>query len=360
MAYTRKVVRRRKKTPYKRRSYTRRRAPTRRRRVTRRRKSMPISKFTLAQLDPFAEKVAGVKIPDVNTQPSSTVVVEDEFNVNMGPTYTCMAVMLRPTLSNAFVAGNPNSPQSWTWTALYGGGSDSSKLATIVGNNTAIRVCSHGVRLTCSQAPTSVTGFVHIAIVTESEYNKTSWSTPQLISQMQTSQWYKRIPLAILTQKPFKVVNKILDHNGFRYFDPASDLASTATDLTLHTSGWANIMIACTGVPINTTPVSIESILHLETLPSPGSAQTVTPAANASSAAVEQATNVANSTPAVHEEGMFNDLFSEAYNAAAGFGNQLYDASIHGAREAGYQAVQGLGGAAYRWLSGSNARMIQY
>lgn len=360
------VVRRavaRRKTPVRKRRYASRRRSygrsTRRRPTTRRRKTVPISKFTLAQLDPFSEKVAGVKIPDVNTQPSSTVVVEDEIALSVDAIYGSGVRMVRPTLQALYVAPSTiSSPTTWSWSSGYGGTGNSSKRDTISNNNTAIRVCSHGLRITSALAPTSVTGFVHIAVVTESEFGKTTWSTPTSIADMQTSQWYKRIPLAVLTQKPFKIVNKILDHNAFRYFAPLSDLADTATDMTLHTSGWANILIAVTGAPISATVLSIENIVHLETLPSPGSAQTVTPAAAASSAAVEQATNVANSSPAVHEEG--NDFMNEAVNALQGYGQTLYEASVEGARAAGYNAIQSLGGAAYNWLQGTNARMIQY
>lgn len=364
MAYRRKTTRRKapaRRRSYRRRSSYRRRAPARRRRVTKK-KRMPISKFTLAQLDPFSEKVAGVKIPDVNTQPSSTVVVEDEFSISTGGTYGSSAIMLRPTLVSTSVSSTPISQTAWSWSAGFGGGSNSSKATTVQANNTVVRVCAHGVRLTSALAPTSVTGFVHIAIVTETDFSNTTWSTPQTIADMQTSQWYKRIPLAVLTQKPYKVVNKILDPNAFRYFDPRSDLAAQATDMTLHTSGWANILIAVTGVAINTTAISCESILHYETLPSAGSAQTVTPAASASSAAVEQATNVANSTPAVHEEGMFQNVLAGAAEALGEYGNNVYSATLEGARNAGYNAVMGLGGAAYHWLQGggrANYRMIQ-
>lgn len=319
-----------------------------------------MSKFTLAQLNPFSEKVAGVKIPDVNTQPSSTVVVEDEYALTTGVAETSATQMFRPPLVGNAVRANFVSSVDWAWPAAFGGSTASGKQATIASNNTAIRVCAHGARITCALAPTTVIGFVHICIVTESEYGKTTWSVPTSVSQMQTSQWYKRIPLAVLTQKPYTIVNKILDHNAFRYFDPGSDLVANATDMTLHTSGWANILIAVTGVPASTAVLSIETLVHLETLPSPGSAQTVTPAANASSASVEQATNIANSTPAVHEEGMFDSFLSGAYSAASGVGNNLYEASLNGARQAGFNAIQGLGGAAYNWLQGTNNRMIQY
>jgi len=332
-----------------------------RRRVVARSK-MPrptMSKFTLAQLNPFSEKVAGVKIPDVNTQPSSTIVVEDESAITTGVAETLAVNLYRPFLQRNYTNGTFVNAVTWSWAAAFAGNA-SSKLATIVSNNTAIRPCAHGLRLTCALAPTTVTGFVHICIVTESMFGKTTWSAPTTIAQMQTSQWYKRIPLAMLTQRPYLVVNKILDHNAFRYIDPSSDIAENATDLMIQTSGWADVVIAVSGVPASTVCLSVESIIHLETLPSPGSAQTVTPAANASSATVEQATNVANSTPAVHEEGMFDSFFNGAYSAAAGVGNNLYEASLSGARQAGFNAIQGLGGAAFNWLQGTNTRMIQY
>lgn len=365
MAYRRRTTSRRKTPVRRRRTYGRRRVSRRapaRKRATRRRKTMPISKFTLAQLDPFSSKVAGVKIPDTNTQPSSTIVVEDEYTISGDAVFGAGAALFRPNVqlfaaSHSSVAG----ATSWTWAGSYGGGFSSSKALTIQSNNTAVRACAHGIRITSALAPTSVTGFVHICIVTESMYTNTTWTAPTTVALMQTSQWYKRIPLAVLTQKPFKIVNKILDHNAFRYIDPRSDVAANGTDLTLQTSGWADILVAVTGVPLGSNAISVESIIHLEALPAPGSAQTVTPAANASSAAVEQATNVANSTPAVHEEGMFSNFIESAAEGLRGYGNDLYDASVRGAQAAGYNAVMGLGGAAYQWLQGgTNARMIQY
>lgn len=362
MPAARKTYRRR-RTPARRtsrRSY-RRRAPTRRRRSMRR-KPMAISKFTLAQLDPFSEKVAGVKIPDVNTQPSATVVAEDEWAITTGGTYGTQAAVFRPTLNSNIVNGTTSSSTVWSWTAGYAGASQSSKYLGIYNNNSLIRICAHGIRLTSALAPTSVTGYVHIAIVVHSNFSASTWDYPISIEQMQTSQWYKRIPLAVLTQKPYKVVNKILDSNGFRYFDPQSDLISSATDVELQSAGWADIMVAVSGVPLNTNAISVESIVHYETIPSNGSALTTSPAAPASSASVEQATNVANATPAVHEEGMFGNFFAGAAEAVGDIGRAAYGSVNNRMRDYGYNVAMGLGAYGYNWLQtgGANYRAIQY
>ena len=71
----------------------------RKRTMSRRRKKVPISKFVLAQLDPFSDKVAGVKIPDSNTQPSATVIVEDEYALTTGATYGTAVNAYRSLLS---------------------------------------------------------------------------------------------------------------------------------------------------------------------------------------------------------------------------------------------------------------------
>jgi len=340
MAYKRTRARTRAPSRYRRRrSYRYRRTNTsrparsyRRRRMTRSRprKKVPVSKFVLAQLDPFSDKVAGVKIPDANTQPSATAIVEDEWPVTSGVTYGTQVVALRPFVKKMAVApATINSASSWSWDVSYGGATDSSKAGTITSNNILVRPCAFGVRASCALSPNNVTGYIHICLAPQNDYGKTTWSYPLSISDMQNSPFYKRYPLAVLTQRPLKVVAKILDENAFRYSSALAPDEANATDMSLHHSGWAAVLIAVTGVSTAsaTTSVSLESILHLETIPSTASAIGTSPAANDSSVQREMATNVANGTPAGRLEG--SGKSSEDVNmSSAGSGSGSYGFSL--------------------------------
>ena len=315
MAYKRKTgsrsrapsrYRRRRSYRYRRSGLSRPAGSYRRKRtMSRRRKKVPISKFVLAQLDPFSDKVAGVKIPDSNTQPSATAIVEDEWALTTGATYGTQVVALRPFVANTAVAPvSVTSASAWTWDTGYGGTSNSSKMASVQSNNVLVRPCAFGVRISCALAPNNVTGYVHICLAPQNDLGNNTWSFPATISAMQNSPFYKRYPLAVLTQRPLKVVAKILDENAYRYISPTGTLdQSPSNSMALHHSGWAPIVVAVTGVALSTTAVSIESILHLETIPSTSSPTGVSPAANDSSLQREMATNVANSTPAGRLEG---------------------------------------------------------
>lgn len=300
------------------RSYRRRRVATRRTR-----KKMPVSKFVLAQLDPFSDKVAGVKIPDSNTQPSATAIVEDEWALTTGATYGTQVLALRPFVANTAVAPvSVTSATAWTWDASFGGTSNSSKMASVQSNNVLVRPCAFGARISCALAPNNVTGYVHICLAPQNDLGNNTWSLPATISAMQNSPFYKRYPLAVLTQRPLKVVAKILDENAYRYISPTGTLdQSPSNSMALHHSGWAPIVVAVTGVALSTTAVSIESILHLETIPNTSSPTGVSPAANDSSVQREMATNVANGTPAGRLEGSgksSEDVFMSSAGSGSG------------------------------------------
>lgn len=317
MAYKRTRARSRAPSRYRRRrSYRYRRTNTtrparsyRKRRMSSRRsrKKVPVSKFVLAQLDPFSDKVAGVKIPDANTQPSATSVVEDEWSLTTGTTYGTQVLALRPFVSKMFVgSASVTSGSTWTWPVSYGGTTASSKAGTIQANNILVRTCAFGARISCALSPNNVTGYIHICLAPLNDYQQSTWTLPASVAEMQNSPYYKRYPLAVLTQRPLKLVSKILDENAFRYISPSASLDASGDNMTLHHSGWAPLVIACTGVTVSgtaVTAVSVESILHLETIPTVNSSSGTSPAANDSSQQREMATNVANSTPAGRLEG---------------------------------------------------------
>lgn len=341
MAYKRKRSTTRAPSRYRRRrSYRYRRTGVsrparsyrRKKTMSRRRKKVPISKFVLAQLDPFSDKVAGVKIPDANTQPSATVIVEDEWALTTGATYGTSVYAFRPFVKGNVVApATINSAVSWTWDVTYLGATDSSKIGSVQTNHRLVRPCAHGVRLTCALSPNNVTGYVHVCLAPMSDYNNSTWTFPNSVSDMQNSPFYKRYPLAILTQKPLKVVSKIIDENGFRYHAPASLQDDVAARMNLHHSGWANIVVAVTGVALNTTAVSVESILHLETIPSLSSAIGTSPAAASSGTQMDLASSISSGSTASHLEGTtsptggYMEWLTDAANSAIQSGRNAID-----------------------------------
>jgi len=333
MAYRRKYTKRRaparKRRSYSRTRYSRR--PTRRatkKRVAR--KPKQISKFVLAQLDPFSDKVAGVKIPDANTQPSATSIVEDEWSLTTGATYGTQVMALRPFVTNMSVAGTTTSASAWGWPAAYGG-VNSSKQGTITTNNILVRSCAYGARVSCALSPNNVTGYIHVCLSPTSDFGVATWTYPQTISDMQNSPFYKRFPLAMLCARPLKLVSKIIDENAFRYIQPFSDAAATSTDSGIQNEGFSAIIIAVTGVSLSTTAVSIESLLHLETIPNVSSSQGTSPAAMNDSRAQEAATNVATSTGAARFEGML-DSFGNLIQTTSGYASDLLGYGAAGAR----------------------------
>jgi len=373
MAYRRKYTKRR--TPVrKRRSYARtrysrkttRRAPRR----AMKKKAVPISKFVLAQLDPFSDKVAGVKIPDANTQPSSTNIVEDEWGLTTGATYQTQVFALRPNVTVMKVDATTTSSTTWTWPNAYGG-TPSSKQSTIVSNNTLVRACAFGARVSCALSPNNVTGYIHVCLSPISDYSNTTWTYPTSVSDMQNSPFYKRFPLAMLTARPLKLVSKIIDENAFRYISPASDVGATGTDLSLQNEGWSGVIVAVTGAPLSGTAVSVESILHLESIPTVSSSQGTSPAAMNSSRDQEQATNVATSTGAARFEGMLDsmgNLVSQGYQGARSvidpIVGDLYNRGYAGAQEYSYALGQNYAGqgiaAAMGYLGYRANRRIMY
>ena len=311
--------------------------------MSRRRKKVPISKFVLAQLDPFSDKVAGVKIPDSNTQPSATVVVEDEFALatGLGETANCQA--FRPFCSGMNVLSTWASPTSWTWTSGFGNASNSSKINSITNNHRLVRTCAYGIRISCALAPNNVTGYVHICLAPMSDFGATTWSLPNNVSEMQNSPFYKRYPLAVLTNKPLKVVSKIIDENAYRYYGPSAleDGPVPNTQLGsmyLQHSGWSPIVVAVTGVSAQTTAVSVESILHLETIPLVSSAVSTSPAAASSGSQMDLASSVSSGSAAGHLEGTNKPTGAPQGGYAdwiMDYANQLYE---HGQRAIDYVA----------------------
>lgn len=299
-----------------------------------------LTRFALGQIDPFDERVLGAKIPDANTTPSSTAVANDEWNLTSDVLQTCNAAAYRPFLANNYVQANPTTGAAWTWPASFSG-FGSTRQTAIQNNNNLIRVCAHGVRIACPVAPTLVTGFVHIGLYAGSNLGKSTWDLPTSFAQMNQCVWYKRLPLATLTQRPMTIVNKFLDASSTIYHDPNSDGAATGTDVTFQQTGFCDIIVALEGIPIGTaTQLGVETIIHVEGLPKATGILTPSPAAEFNPAEMARVSRIASVTDATMMQGD-----EDRHYAAA------YDAVVAGVQDAAGQVAgaigEGLRGVAY-------------
>ena len=265
----------------KRRSTLRRRAPLRRRRMAMGgvAPARTLSKFLLGQIDPFNSNVKGAKVPDSNTYPSCAVTIEDETTLTTDATYKLAVTAFTPYLPYASIAATAATASTWTWTAAYGGATASSRQASVTSNYTLIRPVAHGVKIYAPTAPTTTTGFCHIAIVAASDQLKTTWNFPTTISQLNNCMWYRRVPLALLTQKSVTVTNKFLDMTATRYFDPSSGIIAQGADNTFQAPGWATIIVAVESSTASTNAVVVEQIEHIEALPLASGVNDSSPAA---------------------------------------------------------------------------------
>jgi len=289
-----------------RRRVVRRRTPVRRKRTItpRRPMSRMLTKYELAQVNPFDKQVQGVKIPDSNTMPSDTAFVEDRITVSTGATDLAKAVAFFPNVGIVAQPALDGTSTSWTWPVYGLGASASSQLANFTSSFSGIRPCGHGIRLSSQLAPTSATGFVHIAIYPLPTYTSTTYLLPLNLSQMTQLSWYRRVTLASLTQRSCTVVNKFIDNTATRYSAPGSDLLASSDDQHFQFgSGWCAILIAVEGAPLNTGVLSVENITHFETLQLRGAAGSQSPAAEYNVRELEDVSRISGQGNAIFLEG---------------------------------------------------------
>jgi len=229
-------------------------------------------KFMMAQIDPFEPNVQGAKIPDANSVPSVGFPMTELLSLS---TFTagdtrCWAFM--PTATNAIVPST-SIAGGWTWPTTFSGSINWTKRSDLTATFELTRPVAHGIRISCPNAPTSTTGFVHIAVAYESFNNVTSWPWPQDVTGFSGYQQYKRVTLASLTQSPLTIINKYVDETAFRYtspdrFDgPQSGENTPNLRLQFNTPySWGAILIAIEGAS-SAAPLQVEQILHLEGIP---------------------------------------------------------------------------------------------
>jgi len=340
--------------PPRRRTYSRRRAPARRRVARKRVYARPKrtmsranrgrqqcvcpgemgdgAKFALAQLDPFHVSVAGAKIPDSNVQPSISTTDVEQVNLISGAVGTNLhGFAFRPQWTWATQEATPGVPLAWG--AAYS--TLSTNRSKRAGYNTAIeltRPVAHAIRLSSPLAPTTASGFVHIAISTETNFIQTTWSYPTTIAQISGCQFYKRVTLASLTQSPLTVINKWVDDTAFRYSSPASDYQSSSAVNFQTDHGWGTIVVIMEGAPVSSNCLSAEHLLISEGIPQKDGPIIGTPAAASSSATMDVVSETISGTEPAHSEVEQEGYISRGVSAMAA-----------GARRQGETAFQTIG-----------------
>jgi len=250
----------------------------------------PGQKFILAQADPFETKSFGGKIPDSSTIPSIATPVQYNYSLTTPgtgldqPNFAhCWAFY--PTLQSCNIAAFGQSTTSWDWTNVGTVLSNSPQYTNFSTSFEAFRPVAHAIRISCPFAPTAATGFVHVALATESMYSGTGTVTAPFfqlasgISSMSGYTFYKRVTLASLTQSPLTIINKWTDESAFRYSSPfANPVGVAPTASNVHNQfhiplSWGTLLIAVEGVSaVSTpataiTPLQAEIILHTENIP---------------------------------------------------------------------------------------------
>lgn len=373
MAYKRRRVttRRRRRPSYRRRSrYSR---PVRRRRRTVMRKKPTISRFALAQANPFHADANGAKIPDSNSVPSCAFQLTDTITLTSHSMGT-NAIAFRHTAAGAVVTtASIPSTSTWTWAADFGGVQDNSKLTSVVSNFNVIRTVAQGFRITCPRSPQTITGNCHVCIYTPSFYNKTTWDLPTSIDQMSQQSTYKRFPLATICAKACTVINRSIDFSSEKYFDPSSDCAANANstasgttpsiiqqgDLVFQTSGWGVVIIAFDGATTNTSNIiAIESITHMEGVPKTGGLATATPAASYNPSEIGAVSRAVNDSDAIP----ITEANENAVIQSRGFFDGMYDQAAamayQGGRAAAYYGAQSAYGAMSNMWAGNPSSIL--
>lgn len=287
----------------------RRRAPVRRRRSVRKMVASSSSidamsskdkKYLAAQINPFEDSVTGVKIPDANSMPSSTVKSDDYFTLTLAAGESCSANAITVDPSTYRISAPVGSAgSSWTWAAAYGGTTSASKRGQMASECAAYRAVAQAVRITSGLAPTTVTGFVHVALYIVSTYNQATWDLPTTVTALANLPGYKRIPLSRLTTEGLVVVNRPLDCTSQRYEDidaAVGQTASTQNEFQIPHQ-WAVILIAVEGVPLASTPIVIEVATHYETIQRPTAVTPPTAAARYSPTSLGAASSINSDAP---------------------------------------------------------------
>lgn len=259
-----------------------------------------LPKFMKAQINPFDPSVDGVKIPDSNTYPSTSVRIDDQWLSLATDANGLAARAFIPVLLNSRIDHTAATASTWTWPAAYGGGTNSTRFAQVGSNYTLLRPCAHGLRISCSAAPTTITGNLHVAVVAVSDFGASTWAYPTNIADMSNAMFYKKYPLAMFTQQSLTLINKFIDCTATRYIDVASDGIGNSSDVGFNHNGWCALVVVVEGAPASTSVLAIESTTHFEMIPKAAALDTASPAAPFSTATLSGTSRVAGAIPAAY------------------------------------------------------------
>jgi len=296
----------------------------------------PGDKFVLVQSDPFDTKFFGSKVPDSSTLPSIStpvqynVALSSSTNAGDNPSL-CHAWAFYPSVSTALINAQGLTASGWSWTAAGVSSSDAPMRSSFVSQFEAYRPTAHAIRLSCPFAPTSTTGFVHIAIATETIYNSLGVGAQfnklaTNLADMSGYTFYKRVTLASLTQSPITLINKWTDESAFRYQSPyPSEAQETAGNgLTFHIPyNWGTLLVAVEGASTVTTagqvitPLQAEVVLHTEAVPDKASTLIGSTAAAYSSGMMSAVSHAVANTDFAHTEDQQENTISQYMSEVA-------------------------------------------
>jgi len=304
----------------------------------------PGQKFILAQADPFEPKSYGGKIPDSSTIPSISTPIQ--YNLTLSSSSETQskpngahAWAFMPCATKCNKRSNSLSTSSWTWDGASNDPTSIPNLAGFVNQFEATRTIAHGIRLTCPQAPTTTTGFVHIALATETYANGTAATLSNVWDNLATSlqemsqyTFYKRVTLASLTQSPITLINKWTDETAFRYSSPTVDFGRSSVTADAASSvfhiplNWGILLVAVeaantgTGSGTVINPLTAEVIWHTENIPNKTSTVVGTTAAPSQPEVLSATSQAVAGTDFAHteaqQESSMQAFASELMNAA--------------------------------------------
>jgi len=277
-------------------------------------------KFVLAQGDPFDPKCLGCKIPDSNTQPSIGIPCQELYSTSGSAANMAYCIAFLPGVTGSIVVPGAVASNSWSWLAAYGNAQNWNKKTDIVAACEAVRPVAHGLRISSSIAPTTATGFVHLALAVETNLGASTWQFATTTALMAGYSWYKRVTVASLTQSPVTIINKFVDETAFRYLAPDSIpgwAGSTGNTFQIPLS-WGALLVAVEGCA-NAEPLQFEMMLHLEAIPKNTGVIAGSPAAPSNTALLASAAGIATNTDFAHTEDQQDSYMAQVVeNAQAG------------------------------------------
>jgi len=223
--------------------------------------------YLAAQLAPFSSRAFGARVPDdieiqtctCDIRANQTIGSDSGGGAGAAFRYHIYANYSKPSFTSGSITawGTPSA-------CNYNGAVTLGSVAT------AVRTVGFGIRVTCTQPMSTMTGNLHVALVPDAYAASNLLITPASISALQGSMYYQKVPAADLILNDIVVAGRVSDASGYRYYQPqVTDLISANnTQGTITTSGWMSIVIIGEGLPASlATAFEIDVIHHVEFMP---------------------------------------------------------------------------------------------